>query len=71
MELDALAGGVKCIDSHHPILLVEMVKTDKDKFAHGLKMSVIRCSTSGMNFLAIHKDDKCLAHVKMSNPNPP
>jgi hypothetical protein len=31
MELDALAGGVKSIGKNRPMLLVEMVKTDKNK----------------------------------------
>ena len=70
MELDALAGGIKCVDSHHPILLVEMAKSDKEKLRAWLENVGYSVLTSGMNFLAIHKDDKCLAHVKISNPNP-
>ena len=56
MELDALAGSVNCIDSYHPILLVEMAKIDKDKLRAWLENVGYSVLTSGMNFLAIHKD---------------
>jgi FkbM family methyltransferase len=71
MELDALAGGVKSIGRHHPILLIEMAKTDKDKlraWLEGLDYSVF---DAGMNFLALHKNDKCLEHLQIASPPPP
>lgn len=71
MELDALAGGAKCIADLHPILLVEMVKTDREKLRVWLENLGYAVFPSGMNFLAIHKDDKCLAHIKTSDPAPP
>jgi FkbM family methyltransferase len=66
MELDALAGGVKCIGSHHPILLVERAKTDNDKLRAWLESFDYSVFDVGLNFLAIHKTDKCLAHLKIA-----
>jgi len=71
MEMEALAGGAKYIDRHHPILLVEMVKTDKDKLRAWLEIGGYIIHPTGLNFLAIHKDDKCLTHIKMNEPKPP
>ena len=65
MELDALAGSVKCIDNHHPILLVEMVKVDKNKLRACLESFDYSVFEAGLNFLALHKTDKCLAHVEI------
>jgi FkbM family methyltransferase len=65
MEPEALAGAAKCINNHHPILVVEKVKADKGElraWIEGLGYSVFE---TGMNFLAIHKTDKCLAHLKI------
>jgi hypothetical protein len=71
MEPDALAGAAKCIDTHHPILLVEWIKADKSKlrtWIEGLGYSVFE---TGMNLLAIHKTDKCLSHLKIKTPGEP
>lgn len=65
MELDALAGGAKSIDKHHPILLVEMTKTDKSGLRAWLESHDYSMYDVGMNFLAFHKSDKCLAHVRI------
>jgi FkbM family methyltransferase len=70
MELEALAGGDKAIDKHHPIVLVETVKTDKDRLRAWLEVRRYSVLESGMNFLAIHKDDKCLANVKITENKP-
>jgi FkbM family methyltransferase len=63
MELEVLAGGAKCIHDLHPILQVETLKTDQNAlraWLEGLGYSVV---THGINFLAIHRDDKCLGHI--------
>ena len=69
MELDALKGGARCIGNHRPILLVEAIKAGEGPLRtllEGIGYSVIR---TGLNLLAIHKDDKCLAHVTVA-PKP-
>jgi FkbM family methyltransferase len=70
MEIDALAGAAASIGKHHPILLVEMVKTDRDKLRAWLESRGYSVIVTGMNFLAIHKDDECLAHVTMAEAKP-
>jgi FkbM family methyltransferase len=64
MELDALAGAAQCIGRHHPVILVEMIKTDKDALNAWLQKLGYCVFNAGMNFLAIHNDDKCLPHIK-------
>jgi hypothetical protein len=67
MELDALAGGAKCIADRHPILLVEMIKTDKSKLRSSLENLGYSLFESGMNFLAVHKSDTSLGHINITN----
>lgn len=64
MELEALVGGAECIAAQHPILMIETIKTDKEKMRAWLEELGYLVMTSGINVLAIHKADKCLAHVK-------
>jgi FkbM family methyltransferase len=70
MEIDALTGGATIIGAHHPILLVEMVKTDREKLRAWLESFGYMVLGSGMNFLAIHKTDKCLPHIKVAEAKP-
>jgi hypothetical protein len=70
MELEALAGGVKCIGNLKPMLVVEMIKTDRDKLRVWLENFGYSVIPSGMNFVAIHKDDKCMADIKVAGPSP-
>lgn len=65
MELDALAGSAKCIATHHPILLVETVKTDKSKLRAWLERFDYSVFDVGMNFLALHNSDKCQQHLEI------
>ncbi len=70
MELDVLAGAAKCIDMHRPILLIEAIKVDGMKLRavlEGWNYSVVNM---GINVLAVHKDDACLAHVEAVGPKP-
>jgi FkbM family methyltransferase len=71
MELDALAGGIKCIGNFHPILQVEVVKSDKNKLRTWLENFDYSVFEAGMNFLAVHKTDKCLPHVQIKTPAKP
>jgi FkbM family methyltransferase len=71
MELDALAGGAKTIADRHPILVVEMVKTDRNVLRAVLEGFGYRIIPQGMNFVAIHKDDKCLDSIRVEPAAPP
>ena len=70
MELEALAGAAKCIGNLRPILVVEMIKTDRDKLRAWLENLGYSAIPSGLNFVAIHKDDKCMADIKVAAPKP-
>lgn len=63
MELEALEGGADCIARHHPILVVETIKTDRNKLAAMLQGLGYSLFDSGMNCVAVHQSDKCLSHV--------
>ena len=65
MELEALAGAASSIQAHRPMMLVEALKVDAGKlraWLEGLNYSVLQ---SGINLLAIHKEDECLKHLKI------
>jgi FkbM family methyltransferase len=66
MELDALAGGATCFGSLHPMLIVEIIKTDKSKLRAALEKLDYAVFESGMNFVAVHKSDKCLGHIQVT-----
>jgi FkbM family methyltransferase len=70
MELDVLAGSAKYVANLHPILVVEMVKSDKDKLRAWQEALGYKVFQGGMNFIGIHKDDKCLAHIKIAEAQP-
>jgi len=67
MELDALAGGVNAIGKHHPILFIETLKTDKSELRARLDSLDYSALTVGMNFLALHKSDKCLKGLQLES----
>jgi FkbM family methyltransferase len=71
MELEALAGSVKCIGSHHPILLIEVIKSDRNELRTWLENFDYSVFDGGMNFLAVHKADKCLPYVQIKTPAKP
>jgi FkbM family methyltransferase len=70
MELDVLAGAAKCIGGKQPILLVEALKTDAIALRTWLENAGYLVFPSGMNVIAIHKDDACLQDVKVTAPAP-
>jgi metallophosphoesterase superfamily enzyme len=70
MELEALAGGAKCIGHLHPILVVEMIKSAGDKLRAWMENLGYAVIPSGLNFLAIHKEDKCMADIRVAGAKP-
>jgi FkbM family methyltransferase len=68
MEIDALNGAAQCIGKLRPILLIETIKSDKSAIAAWLDNLGYTVLDIGINFFAIHADDKCLPHIKMANP---
>jgi len=68
MELDVLAGAARCINERRPILLVEALKTDANALRSWLENQGYAVFPSGLNFLAIRKDDKCMESIKIQTP---
>lgn len=68
MESDVLAGAVTCICKLCPILLVETIKSDKSAIAAWLSDRGYTVLDVGLNFVAIHATDKCLAQIKVASP---
>jgi FkbM family methyltransferase len=67
MELEALAGAARSIAAHRPIMLIEAIKTDRSAARAWLEDQNYGVMENEMNFLAIHKDDKCAAHVTIGS----
>jgi FkbM family methyltransferase len=65
MELEALAGSVRCIERHHPVLFVEKTKTDQAKLRAWLDSTGYATFDIESNILALHKTDQCLEKVKL------
>lgn len=63
MELEVLAGAAKCIGANRPILLVEVLKTDAGALRAWLDDLGYMIVPSGLNFIAIHKADRCLDSI--------
>jgi FkbM family methyltransferase len=60
MELEVLVGGAKCIKRYHPILQIETLKSDQNALRIWLEKLGYSVASRGINFLAIHENDRCL-----------
>jgi Methyltransferase FkbM domain len=65
MELEALAGAIKSIQAHRPMMLIEALKVGGGKLRVWLEELNYSVLQSGINLLAIHKEDECLKHLKI------
>jgi FkbM family methyltransferase len=63
MELEALQGAMNLIQRHHPILIVESIKTNEIKLRVLLENLEYEVFKVGINLLAVHKFDNTLAHI--------
>jgi FkbM family methyltransferase len=70
MELDVIEGAAKCIAEMRPIMFVEALKTDPHALATRLQGLGYTVYPFGINFIAFHKDDKCLEGVRFSQSQP-
>jgi FkbM family methyltransferase len=68
MELDVLAGAAQCIAERRPILLVEYFKSDVNALRAWLENLGYSAYILGLNFIAIHKDDKCRESITINTP---
>lgn len=70
MELDALEGGQRCINQHRPIIVVEHIKSDAEKLRDWLESRGYWILPVGINYLAVHTEDRCLPLVQpKKNPS--
>jgi len=69
MELEALAGAANSIQAHRPMMLIEALKVDAGKLRAWLEALNYMVLQSGINLLAIHKEDEGLKHVKVEQQN--
>jgi FkbM family methyltransferase len=65
MEEAGLKGAADTIQRCKPILFIETIKSDGDAIKATLEGYGYKVMPSGMNTLAVHKDDKSLEHVSV------
>jgi len=64
MELEVLDGARQSIERHHPIMVIERIKTDETSLRRILAGADYRTFNSGMNIVAIHSGDPTLEIVR-------
>jgi hypothetical protein len=64
MELDALKGARRSLETHKPILLVEHLKAAQGVLESYLKDLGYHCIMTPLNILAVHQDDPGIVQVK-------
>lgn len=67
MEEEVLAGAEQSIVRHRPIMMIEVIKSDKTKLEAFLQGHGYRLFPMGMNLLAVHESDPMLANIKFEN----
>ncbi|SFV88885.1 methyltransferase FkbM family [hydrothermal vent metagenome] len=65
MEEEALNGAIKLIQSHHPVLVIEIIKSNKDNIQTFLEEHGYQTFPFGLNVLAIHKEDPTLKSINL------
>jgi FkbM family methyltransferase len=70
MELEALEGASKTIKRSNPILLVERIKSSTEEISRWLTERGYIVRELGINFLAVHADDKTRADIVPAKPSP-
>jgi FkbM family methyltransferase len=67
MELDVLRGGRVVIEKHRPVMLIEMIKSDRAAIETLLTELGYRQFEYGIDKLAIHESDPTLTHVRQTD----
>ena len=65
MEQEVLAGSINLVRHKRPVVLVEFIKSDKDKLRDWFTALDYSLFEFGMNWIGIHKSDKTLANIKV------
>ncbi len=67
MEEDVLKGAIGSIAAHSPVLMIEVIKTDK-ALIEGMLLAVgYKCYPLGYMLLAVHADDPLARNMKFEN----
>ncbi len=66
MELDVLLGAEKTISKLKPILMIEIIKTDKVQVEAFLNRHEYQVFAMGINILAMHKSDPSISHISVN-----
>jgi FkbM family methyltransferase len=69
MELQVIEGAAACISKNRPIMFVEALKTDPSALHARLESLGYSVFLDGYNFIAFHKDDRCLEGVRFTPAN--
>jgi FkbM family methyltransferase len=67
MEADVLKGATESIAAHSPIMMIEILKTDKTIIERLLLTVGYRCYVLGYMLLAVHADDPLAAKIRVEN----
>jgi FkbM family methyltransferase len=67
MELEALEGGRKTIETCRPIILVESIKAGREQLRPWLEGQGYKVIEAGINFLAIHASDQTLTEINQKH----
>jgi FkbM family methyltransferase len=70
MEPEVLEGAAQLIALHHPIIMVEWIKSAKPRLAGILQGAGYQVFQAGMNLLAVHPSDATLGQIKATPLDP-
>ena len=66
MELDVLRGGRTVLERHLPVMLIEMIKSDRASIETLLLELGYRSFDFGIDILVIHESDPTLQHIQQT-----
>jgi len=70
MELEAIAGADETLRRHKPVLLVESIKSDKEKLTSTLEALGYKIFPAGINLLAVHATDPVAERIQVQKKTP-
>lgn len=72
MEMEVLRGARKTLDRHKPVMLIEVIKSDRAALESYLEGMGYKVRLLGLNVLAIHADDPTANEIRfVEAPAPP
>jgi FkbM family methyltransferase len=70
MEVEVLEGAAQLIAQHHPIIMIEWIKSAKSQLAAMLQQSGYHVFQAGMNLLAVHPSDPSITSINATPLGP-